>query len=58
MTTMNNSQTTSIWTALKLGSSSSIKSSITRVKNAAARLLENYPSAIEEGQLYISMPCC
>ena len=56
MATMNSSQTTSIWTALKLGSSSSIKNSITRMKTAAARLLENYPSDIEDGRFYIPMP--
>ena len=56
MTTMNNSQTTSIWTALKLGSSSSIKNSITRLKRAAARFPENYWSAMEDAQFYILWP--
>ena len=56
MTSINNSQMTSIWTALKLGSSSSIKNSITRLKRAAARVLENYWSAMEDGQFYIFMP--
>ena len=56
MTTMNSSQTTSIWTTLKLGSSSSIKRSITRMKSAAARFAENYRTSMEDGQFYIFWP--
>ena len=56
MTTMNNSQTTGIWTAPKLGKSSTIKNPILRLKSAAARLWENYLSAMENGQFYIPMP--
>ena len=56
MTTMNNSQTTSIWTAPKLKDGSAIKNPILRLKSAAARFWENYRSALENGQFYIPMP--
>ena len=56
MTTMSNSQTTSIWTAPKLGKGSTIKKAILRVKSAAARFWENYRSGLENGHYYIPMP--
>ncbi len=56
MTTMNNSQTTSIWTAPKLENGSTIKNNISRLKSAAAKFWGNYRSALENGQFYIPMP--
>ncbi len=56
MTTINNSQTTTIWTAPKLGKSFAIKNNISRLKSAAARFWENYRTAIEEGNFNVPMP--
>ena len=56
MTTMNNSQNTSIWTAPKLKNGSIIKNIINRLKSAAARFWENYMSSLESGEFYVPMP--
>ncbi len=56
MTTMNNSQTTGIWTAPKLGNSATVNNKLSRLKSAAARFWGNYRSAIESGQFYVPMP--
>ena len=55
MTTMTNSQATSIQTAPKLENSSTIKNVISRLKSAAARFWEDYQSGLENGHFYIPM---
>ncbi len=55
MTTMNNSQTTSILTAPKLENSSTIKKIIGRLKSAAARFWEEYQSGLANGHFFDPM---